>query len=61
MTLPLAQVEEALREKLPGHTLRAVLSRADALSSAEREALLRDSLENRERDEDWTAQQRAKG
>lgn len=56
----LADVIASLEEKLPSHTFRAVLNRADALGSAEREALLRGALENRERDEAWTAKQKAK-
>jgi hypothetical protein len=54
---PLTDVEAALEEKLPGHTFRAVVRRADALPAGEREELLRDALANRERDEEWTEKQ----
>lgn len=57
---PLPNIIAALEEKLPSHTFKAVMGRADALDSTEREALLRRCLENRERDEAWTAEQQAK-
>jgi hypothetical protein len=60
VTLSLAEVEAALEEKLPGHTFRAVMSLANSKEPGERETRLRDALENRERDEAWTAEQKSK-
>jgi hypothetical protein len=57
LTLSLAEVEATLEEKLPGHTFRAVMRLAGTKEPAEREAHLRSALENRERDEAWTAEQ----
>lgn len=54
-------VVETLREKLPGHTFRAVLGRADRLPEKEREDFLRGALANRERDEEYDRERAKKG
>lgn len=54
-------VIEQLRAKLPSHTFAAVERRANELGDEERATYLRTALENRERDEAWTAEQAAKG
>lgn len=46
---PLAEVEAALEEKMPGHTFRAVMRLADSKDPEAREAHIREALAYRER------------